>query len=150
MKAKLADLLSEEILEELAGERAFERGTDYFADGQVVGLKEENGSITARVRGTYYYRVRLWTEGEEVAFQCNCPVGQDRVFCKHCVAVGLAWLDREKKNSGDARRQTEREVTEEKIRAHLLAQDKSALVELLLNHADWDAEFRDRLALMTA
>ncbi len=150
MKAKLADLLNREVLEELAGERAFVRGADYFQDGLVVGLKEENGSITARVRGTYYYRVKLWAEGEEVAFECTCPVGQDRVFCKHCVAVGLTWLDRRKQKGGLPRRQTKREVGKEEIRAHLMAHDKSALVELLLNHADWDSEFRDRLALMTA
>jgi uncharacterized Zn finger protein len=150
MKAKLADLLNKEVLEELAGERAFERGLDYFADGQVAGLKEENGSITARVRGTYYYRVRLWAEGEEVAFECTCPVGRDRVVCKHCVAVGLTWLDRRKQNGGLPGRRTKREVCKEEIRAHLMAQDKSALVELVLNHADWDSEFQGRLALMTA
>ncbi len=150
MSRKLATLLTEATLEELAGARAFERGADYFADGQVVGMTEENGSITARVRGTYYYRVKLWAEGEEVAFECTCPVGQDRAFCKHCVAVGLTWLDRRKQKGGRPGRQTKREVGKEEIRAHLMAHDKSALVELLLNHADWDSEFLDRLALMTA
>jgi uncharacterized Zn finger protein len=42
----LAELLNREVLRELAGERAFERGADYFADGHVVGLREENGAIT--------------------------------------------------------------------------------------------------------
>jgi hypothetical protein len=64
--------------------------------------------------------------------------------------VGLAWLDRRKQNAGLPGRQTKREVCKEEIRAHLMAQDKSALVELVLNHADWDSEFHDRLALMTA
>ncbi len=146
----LANLLNETTLEELAGERAFERGADYFADGHVVGLKEGNGAITARVRGTYYYHVNLWAEDEELMFECNCPVGQDHVFCKHCVAVGLTWLDRREQKGGVSQRQTKREVTEDEIRAHLMAQGKSALVELVLNHADWDSEFRDRLALMTA
>jgi len=76
----LADLMTEETLEALAGERAFERGTDYFADGTVVGLKEVGGTITARVRGTYYYRVKLSAAAEGLAFECECPVGQDRVF----------------------------------------------------------------------
>jgi hypothetical protein len=30
---------------ELAGERAFDRGADYFADRQVVGLQEADGTI---------------------------------------------------------------------------------------------------------
>jgi uncharacterized Zn finger protein len=146
----LANLLTEAALEELAGERAFERGADYFAEGQVVGLKEQNGAITARVRGTYYYHVKLWAGGEELAFACNCPVGKDRVFCKHCVAVGLAWLDHRKQSSAVSRRQTKRDVTDEEIRSHLMKQDKNALVDLALSHAEWDSEFRDRLVLMTA
>ena len=35
---------------QLAGERAFERGAEYFAEGHVVGLKEESGAISASVR----------------------------------------------------------------------------------------------------
>ena len=146
----LADLLTEVTLNELAGERAFERGSDYFADGHVVGLKEENGAIMARVRGTYYYRVKLWAEDGDLAFECNCPVGRDRVLCKHCVAVGLAWLDRRKQKGGVSKQRTKRDVTDEEIRAHLMAQDKNALVELLMHYADWDSEFRDRLVLATA
>lgn len=135
---------------ELAGERAFERGTDYFQNGQVVGLKEENGTITAWVRGTHYYRVRVWGEGEELASECNCPVGQDGVFCKHCVAVGLAWFVRRQHEGGVTGRHAKREVSDEEIRAHLMGQDKNRLVELLMDHAEWDSDFRDRLVLTTA
>jgi uncharacterized Zn finger protein len=146
----LVDLLNKDVLVELAGERAFERGADYFADGHVVGIKEENAAITARVRGTYYYRVKLWAEDEELNSECNCPVGQDGVFCKHCVAAGLAWLERRKQKGGATRRQTKRDVTDEEIRAHLMGQDKSSLVELVMNHAEWDSDFRNRLVLATA
>lgn len=143
-------LLSEAALEELAGERAFERGSDYFVEGHVVGLKEDNGAVTARVRGTYDYRVMLREDDEEVAFECNCPVGQDHVFCKHCVAGGLAWLDRCKQKSSAFRQQSKRIVSDEEIRAYLMSQDKGVLVELLLEQCELDAEFRDRLMLMTA
>lgn len=146
----LPKLLNEAALEELAGERAFERGADYFADGHVAGLKEDNSGITARVRGTYDYRVKLWAEDEELAFECNCPVGQDNVFCKHCVAVGLAWLERRKEKSGASRGQSKREVTDEEIRACLMAQHKGALVEILLEHSELHPDFRDRLVLATA
>lgn len=53
MSGMLASLLKGAALQELAGERVFQRGADYYADGQVVGLREENGRITARVRGTF-------------------------------------------------------------------------------------------------
>jgi uncharacterized Zn finger protein len=62
MDETLADLLNKEVLMELAGERAFDRGADYFADRQVVGLQEADGTITGRVRGTYYYHVKLWAD----------------------------------------------------------------------------------------
>lgn len=150
MEATLADLVTKETLEALAGERAFERGTDYFADGTVVGLREVKDTITARVRGTYYYRVKLSAAAEGLAFECQCPVGQDRVFCKHCVAVGLAWLEKQRHPSSASGRKSKREVTNEEIRTHLMAQDKSAMVELVLEQADWDSGFRDRLVLMTA
>ena len=145
----LPKLLTEASLEELAGERAFERGEDYFADGLVDTLNESNGVVTARVHGTYDYRVKLWAEKEELAFDCNCPVGQDGSFCKHCVAVGLAWLDRRQQNGG-VFRPAEGEVADEDIRAYLMRQDKARLTELVLEHCQRDPEFRDRLVLMTA
>ena len=134
---------------EFAGDRAFERGADYFADGYVVGLKQNNAAIQATVRGTYYYRVRLWAEADQLAARCNCPVGRDGVFCKHCVAVGLAWLDQRIQTGGVKRRQTRRGVTDEQIRAHLLSQDKSSLVKLLMHNAERDSDFRDRLVSAT-
>ncbi len=146
----LADLLNEKLLMELAGGRAFERGEDYFVDGHVVGLKENNDAITARVRGTYYYRVTLRAEEEELASECDCPVGRDNIFCKHCVAVGLAWIDARNQKEDVPRQQTKRDVTDEEIRAHLMSQKKNSLVELLMEHADWDSEFHNRLALATA
>jgi uncharacterized Zn finger protein len=113
----LVNLLNEKVLMGFAGERTFKCGEDYFAEGYVVGPKEQDDAIAARVRGTYYYLVKLWAEGEGLAFECNCPVGQDRVFCKHCVAVGLAWLDRRKQVGDVSKQQTKRDVTDEEIRA---------------------------------
>ncbi|MGB9464676.1 MAG: DUF6880 family protein [Candidatus Acidiferrum sp.] len=145
-----ANLLNEESLLRLAGERAFERGEEYFADGHVIGLKEETGTISAGVRGTYYYRVKLWAKDEDLAFQCNCPVGQDQAFCKHCVAVGLAWLDRRNRKGEVSDQLAKREMTDEEIREHLMEQDKDALVRLLMHQAEWNSEFRDRLVLEMA
>jgi uncharacterized Zn finger protein len=146
----LTNLLNETALEELAGERAFDRGADYFAEGHVVGLKEQDGVVTARVRGSHDYRVKLRVQDDKIAFECTCPVGQDGVFCKHCAAVGLAWLDKGKQTSGVEKLHGERELTDKQIRAHLMALDKGALVDSILEYSEWDSEFRDRLVLMTA
>lgn len=144
------ELLNESTLEELAGERTFARGVDYFENGHVAGIKEQNGVITARVRGTHEYRVKLWASEDELAFDCNCPVGQDRVFCKHCVAVGLAWLDRCEHKGGASQRQSKRAVTDEEIRSHLMREDKAALIELVLEQCERDLEFRERMVLLAA
>lgn len=98
----------------------------------------------------YYYQVKLWSEDEELASECNCPVGQDGAFCKQCVAVGLAWLGRRRQKDGTKGRQTKRYVTDEEIRAHLMVQDKSSLVKALMHQAEWDSGFRDRLVLASA
>ena len=145
----LTKLLTEAFLKVLAGERAFDRGEEYFAGGLVDKLREANGVVAARVQGTGDYRVKLWAEQEKLAFECTCPVGQRDEFCKHCVAVGLEWIDRRKKNGGVAR-PVEGKVTDGDIRSYLMGQDKTALVELVLEHGELDWEFRDRLALLTA
>src|SRR6266511_1616640 len=144
------ELLNESTLEELAGERAFDRGVDYFEEGRVAGLKEQDGVITARVRGTYEYRVKLWADEDELTFDCNCPVGQDRIFCKHCVAVGLAWLDRCEQKKRAPRPQRRRAITDKEIRAHLMREDKDALIALVLEQCERDSEFRDRMVLLAA
>ena len=146
----LAKLLNEEALQEIAGERSFDRGANYFADGNVIALEEKNGRIAAKVRGTHLYHVELWAAAEGLAFECDCPVGRDLVFCKHCVAVGLAWLDRRPQKAGASGRQTKRDLSDQQIRAHLMALDKNAVIELLMHEADCDAEFRDRLILKAA
>jgi hypothetical protein len=144
------NLLTKELLVQFAGERTFGRGAEYFADGHVVGVKEEHGTISAGVCGTYYYRVRLWAKDEGLGFQCNCPVGQDQAFCKHCVAVGLVWLERRSQKGELSDRASTRDMTDDEIRTHLKEQDKDVLVKLLMHEAEWNSEFRDRLVLETA
>ena len=79
----------------LAGAASFERGEDYFADGRIAHLEPtEDGDVVATVRGTHNYRVSLASlDHGDVGFDCDCPMGSDGAFCKHCVAVAvaLAW-----------------------------------------------------------
>src|SRR3970040_586673 len=93
MASNLESVLDRRSLRGMAGARAFERGEEYFADGQVGDLVEHQGTIAAKVQGTRPYRVKLWVENGELGFLCTCPVGADGAFCKHCVAVGLTWID---------------------------------------------------------
>lgn len=57
-------LLNNAVLKKLAGPRSFERGEDYFARGRVKGLFEYEGTITANVRGSEEYSVKIWAEDD--------------------------------------------------------------------------------------
>ncbi len=76
----------------MAGGRSFDRGLKYWAADRVLALNERDGAITAAVRGSHRYSVTLRAEGGGLAYNCTCPLGGDGIFCKHCVAAGLAWL----------------------------------------------------------
>lgn len=140
-RAALADLISRRALEDLADERSFERGLAYFRNGAVERLVRHKDRITARVVGTDVYTIRLWPDGDDLGWDCTCPVGQDGEFCKHLVATGLAWL------AGGAKGKKQNSSDIDAIRRFLEGSDKSALVELLTEHACEDEDFSDRLLL---
>lgn len=89
-------LLDRSTLRRMAGTASFERGEEYFGNRSVGSLSEHQNTISAKVRGTQTYRVKLWPKSGELEYSCTCPVGRDGAFCKHCVAVGLAWLEQRK------------------------------------------------------
>jgi uncharacterized Zn finger protein len=80
---------------ELAGERSFERGREYFLRGQALGFADRGDRAEALVLGTRAYRTELRREAERVLSNCDCPVGEAGGFCKHAVALGLRWLSGE-------------------------------------------------------
>jgi uncharacterized Zn finger protein len=136
-------------LRRMAGGVSFERGEDYFLNGQVKALAEHGGTITAKVQGTRPYRVELWIEEENLEYSCTCPMGADGEFCKHCVAVGLAWLEvGQSKSPGQGKAQ--QGVTMDDVRAYLLGLDKNALVEMLVNRAIEDDRLRQSLFIKAA
>ncbi len=88
-------ILHVEVIRRLADAGAYRRGKDYFDSGRVVALSRSGGALRATVHGTEDYAVRLWSKDGSLAFSCTCPVGTDGDFCKHAVAVSLAWLARQ-------------------------------------------------------
>jgi uncharacterized Zn finger protein len=144
-----APSLERSNLRRMAGARSFERGEEYFVNGQVESITEDKGTITAKVRGTYPYRVKLWIENEDLDYSCTCPMGADGEFCKHCVAVGLMWLESKEQKTSEER-QLGAAVSMDDVRAYLLGQDKNALVEMLVEHAMEDDRLRQRLLMKTA
>jgi hypothetical protein len=88
----IANILHQETIRRLSGDGAFERGKAYFLDGRVVDIQRKEGTVLAKVRGTETYDVRIWMKDESLAYACVCPQGQEQAFCKHAVAVALAFL----------------------------------------------------------
>ena len=133
--------LTRDAMLELAGETYFERGEGYHRGGHVYDLVEHAGVVVAKVAGTEDYRVRLWAD-DGLDFSCDCPLGVDGEFCKHCVAAGLAWLEgdfSEHAPGGPA--------TMEDVQTYLEEQDKDLLVRIVMQQAMEDEGLRERLLL---
>lgn len=141
----MAELLTRETLRRLAGGRSFERGEEYAATGTVGSLQWDEASIRAGVQGGERYRVRLELAGGALAGSCTCPVGRDGLFCKHCVAVGLAWLERERDTGVPASAPTRGE-----LRERLAALGAGALADLLVEEALDDEYLHARLLALTS
>lgn len=141
----IGDLLTRNALRELAWGKSFARGAEYAEDGLVRDLRSTADGVTAKVSGTRTYRVKLWAEGGEIDYDCTCPVGRDGLFCKHCVAVGLAWLEEggtfaDGSDSGE----------EADLETYLMGLDKRELVSLLLERAGEDDRLFRRLETRSA
>ena len=91
MAAPLANILHRATLEALVGKKTFERGEAYFKEGRVDKLTRAKGVLTAEVKGTTTYEVRIWATADGLAYKCQCPFGTEGMFCKHAIAVALAW-----------------------------------------------------------
>jgi uncharacterized Zn finger protein len=145
----MARTIDTRTLRRMAGARSFERGEAYVAEGRVGDLVEHEGRITARVAGTDTYRVALRSRHRDPDYSCTCPVGRDGAFCKHCVAVGLAWLNQRRTRPRQSRN-APRAVTMDQMRAHLQTWEHERLVDLLIELAVDDDDLRRRLVMEAA
>ncbi len=149
----LATLINRNALDALAGGTAFQRGEEYFAVGAVGRLRAQEDKVSAKVEGTETYQVELWDEGGELAGDCTCPRAGDGYFCKHCVAVGLAWLSEHVSASpsteGPGRKsaKAKRRDPWKDIRQFLVTQPAESLVEVLLDVAQRDDRLFQSLLL---
>ena len=146
----LTNLITAAQLRRLAGATWFDRGEAYFAEGQVRSIRCDGEMIAATVTGTRKYRVKLWQDGRELAHSCSCPLGDEGAFCKHCVAVGLAWLANCRDDGEEAATAPSSTATPDDIRSYLSGLATSDLVELIMAQARQDDSFHQRLLLHAA
>ena len=141
MVSDLVENLTRDVMLELAGETYFERGEGYHRGGHVYDLVEHAGIVVAKVAGTEDYRVRLWA-GDGLAYSCDCPLGLDGEFCKHCVAAGLAWLEGDFSEDAPGGSATMNDVQK-----YLEYQEKAFLVRIVMEQAMENERLRERLLL---
>ena len=134
------ELLSRETLRAAAGDTYFERGEDYFEQELVERLRVLPGVIKAKVQGAETYEVRIAAAKGGLEFDCTCPLADDGTVCKHCVAVGLAWIDSRGSSDEYARQLDD-------IRRHLTGLEKQALVAMIMGQVGDDDRFFQRLSL---
>lgn len=127
------ELLSRETLRAAAGDT-------YFAQELVARLRVLPGVIKAKVQGTEVYEVRIATAKGGLEFDCTCPLGDEGAVCKHCVAVGLAWIGM--RGSSD-----EYALQLDAVRRHLTGLEKQALVEMIMGQVGDDDRLFQRLSL---
>ena len=133
--------VTERSVRMLADGRSFERGQAYVAAGRVRRVAVDGTTVTATVDGTHVYRVRLEAARTGLRGRCTCPYGSEGMFCKHCVAVALAWLA-----AGAVVGETPpAPASDERLRAFLLGRDQAWLVGQLVAAAGADTLLRARL-----
>ncbi|TCG03846.1 hypothetical protein BZM27_45325 [Paraburkholderia steynii] len=151
-QSPLHDAITLAEIESLADAKTFARGKAYFHQGAVSRLEERDGVRRANVRGTHRYSVELGAgEDGELTYECDCPVGEDGIFCKHAVAVAMSWLENsgeevfhaEESESGKPRKN--RKTFEELIREYVATLSEEAVREVLLEAVERDMTLRDRL-----
>jgi len=157
----LAALLDISAIVALAGPRSFERGVDYQAQGRVRALTVSDDAIEATVIGTDPYSVRIAAQSGRIVSLCSCPMGDAGAFCKHCVALALAWIEPAAGRiwGGDAdRRRPPSELvdrtddwaddpSDDSVEAFLGDLDRESLVELIANEMAHDEALDARIRL---
>lgn len=144
------------MLKGLTDGGSWKRGVDYYEQGKVILLFEDKGKITAKVRGYRTYKVKLWEEDGQLDGSCSCPMGDEGVFCKHCVAAGLTYIAGGVKPVDEDSRSFRRQknprppIAVEDVRKYLSKQKTDALVEIIMDQVSDNDALREKLMMKAA
>src|SRR5713226_1023440 len=137
--------MNDAVIRRLAGAQSYQRGLDYFSHGHVESLEDRGDCVRALVRGNQDYTVTLTADDGVLDYSCDCPVGSDGAFCKHCVAAALAWLSRAAGPARSSGRGKAKAVTLADAEKILKADDKDTLVRMVLGWAKDDDRLHERV-----
>jgi uncharacterized Zn finger protein len=88
--ASMFQLITWDLLEEIASSRILLRGEDYYHSGAVskITYHKQKDLVTARVRGGQRYIVTIEDVSIEPIFTCTCPYEAVNI-CKHGAATAM-------------------------------------------------------------
>jgi hypothetical protein len=135
----VADLRSQ------AGDEAFLAAGEHVV--AIEGPDEDEWSLYATIRlddGRTLETILHHRAGGSLAGECDCPQGLAGVFCSHLVLVGLAHLDVDEPAAVALAAET---APADDLRAWLATLSQGELIELVLEAADADRDYRRRLGL---
>lgn len=135
-------MITDKQLIALAGKGAFGRGKDYFTSGAVIEWNKKGTTITALVAGSETYAVTLRHTSRNFDGSCDCPASDGFDFCKHCVAVALAYRQ---ESSEQSKLESGKPI--ERIQAYLNKLDKSQLQGELIALMEHDRVLREQWSL---
>jgi len=147
--SSISKALNEAVVKRLAGEGTYARGLDYYRTGRVESIEESGGELRAVVVGNRDYTVVLSSDEGVLDYSCNCPQGNEGVFCKHCVAAALAWL-RRPSDAGSKRGRAAKKITLADAANLLREEDKETLVSMILEWARQNGRLEERLLIYAA
>ena len=150
MGTDLSRSINDAVIRRLAGAQSYQRGLDYLSDGRVESLEDRAGTVRAAVCGNHDYSVTLAVDNGVLDYSCDCPVGSDGAFCKHCVAAAMAWLKRAAEAAQSSGRCKAKEITLADAGKALQAEDKDTLVRMVVDWAKDDDRLHERLILYAA
>lgn len=144
--------ISKAQIKKLSDPGSWQRGIDYYKQGNVLSLMEDKEKIIAKVAGTQDYKIKLWYKNNQLNSSCTCPMGDMGVFCKHCVAVGLTYLDSlgSVKNASSKSKMSKPKITLDKIREYLSKQKTDRLVDIITNQLMENDSLRESLMMEVA
>ena len=158
----LRKVLTAEAIAKRIDEKTMARGSEYFKRGAVTLVDVLPSEVVAEVLGTDSYDVRIYVvDTGKLGYECNCPVGHEGVFCKHCVATALAWLGQggveaadgdlvgqEEPKAKKARAKGRPHTQAEIIQSFLQTKDAHELRDMLMEASQQNKPLRDKLLLM--
>lgn len=139
----LRDILSVDEIRNLADPKSYSRGVTYADPSRITYIVELDGRLSATVHGSEDYHVELILfAGGKLGYYCTCPAAARLGFCKHCVALGLYYLEHEEAIDAATKRVDE-------LRAKLIEMPRDQLANLIIDRTRHDVGLLDHLMGMS-